>query len=565
MSRSRIISIALACIAGAIGAQNVSLSGKVVDAEEGNGLDAVTVGLAKSGLKVATIKNGTWSLIGTTSVAPPITGSSTSTNNSLSSVNGRIVLRLGGRDHLGRFREPSTAAAVVPTAARGLEVASDTLIFERSGFLTKRVPLPSLVQPERIDSIRRVRDPGWVDSSHSNGFKPDTTDAFPDTLRKVTLRVSAVRWDRMMKAMTDVCGAYGTPTKCQVGELDFIDNAALIWIPADLEADGKLWKNVGIRLKGNGSLRDAWSRKQAALPFRISMDKFEDSFPTIKNQRFHGFKKLSLYNSSQDASDIREAVAGEIFRSANLPVAMSVPIRFQLVHGDVSQDLGPSMMVEVPDNPLLNRVFGNDSGNLYKPRSALDTFRQEEFFDEDLETDYADVKALIQAINDPIRLSSPAAWRAQLEKTIDMRGWIKWLALSHAIGHWDSYGVAPHNYYLFNDRGLLRWITYDMGWSLVDLTDELIWYDLPAGDDSYPLAKYAMNDPVYCKEYRVHIEEAISERGVFSAASFKARVERYGRMVSSMPSTATAVNELKAYADRRHAAIRKALADPRCR
>jgi hypothetical protein len=46
------------------------------------------------------------------------------------------------------------------------------------------------------------------------------------------------------------------------------------------------------------------------------MDKFEDSLPVTKNQRFHGFKKLSLYNTAQDGSDIREAVAGEIFRGA---------------------------------------------------------------------------------------------------------------------------------------------------------------------------------------------------------------------------------------------------------
>jgi spore coat protein H len=554
------------CLVGFAQAQNLSLSGKVVDAEEGNGLNAVTVSMVKADLKATTAKNGTWSLLGTIGTGVGNRRMRTSEAESFLHVEaGRLLLRMGGKDLLGRRMPDGIVPPSNALAARSLGEALDTLVYSRDGYAQKRVPLTSASIVGLLDSIRRVRYPGWVDSSHSNGFKPDTTDAFPDTLRKVTLRVSAANWDRMTKAMSDLCGAYGTPTKCQVGELDFIDNAALIWIPADLEADGKVWKNVGIRMKGNGSLRDAWSRKLATLPFRISMDKFEDSIPTTKNQRFHGFKKLSLYNSSQDGSDIREAVAGEIFRAANLPVAMSVPIRFQLIHGNVTQDLGPYSMVEVPDNPLLNRVFGNDSGNLYKPHSALDTFRQAEFFDDDLETDYADVKALIKAINDPIRISSPAAWRTQLEKSIDMRGWVKWLALSHAIGHWDAYGVAPHNYYLFNDRGVLRWITYDMGWSLVDLTDELIWYDLPGGGDFYPLAEYAMNDPVYCKEYRTHIEEAISDRGAFSAPSFKARVERYGKMVSSMPSTLAEVNKLKTYAERRHAAIRTALADPRCR
>ncbi len=58
-----------------------------------------------------------------------------------------------------------------------------------------------------------------------------------------------------------------------------IDNAALVWVPGDLETDNQVWKNVGIRLKGNSSLEGAWSRGEKDFPFRVTMDKFEDSFP----------------------------------------------------------------------------------------------------------------------------------------------------------------------------------------------------------------------------------------------------------------------------------------------
>jgi len=557
--------LAICCIAHLAHAQNWNLSGKVVDAEEGNGLNTVEVSLAQAGLRATTIKNGTWSISGIVGVEQRRSIRSSHPESFLHLDDGRILLRMDGMDIQGRRMgdASSRALASIASAPRTLG-AIDTLVYTKDGYVQKRVPVSSSALAGILDSIRRIRGPEWVDSSHSNGFKPDTTDAFPDTLRTLTLRISAASWDRMTKAMTDLCGAYGTPTKCTVSEADFIDNAALIWIPGDLEADGQVWKNVGIRLKGNGSLQDAWSNKQATLPFRINMDKFEDSFPTIRNQRFHGFKKLSLYNSSQDGSDIREAIAGEIFRSANVPASMSVPVHFKLVHGDVAQDLGPYSMVEIPDNPLLNRLFGNDSGNLYKPLSQLDTFVQSEFQDEDLETDYADAKTLIAAINATTRTSAPATWRAELEKAIDMRGWIKWLALSDAIGNWDEYGIFPHNYYLYNDAGLLRWISYDMGWSLVDLTDELIWHQIPGGDFVFPLVDNAMADPVYCDEYRARIEEAISDTGAFSATSFRSRVERYGKMVSSMPSTLDGVNELKTYAERRHTAIRKALASHEC-
>lgn len=565
MSRTRMPSLSLCLFLSVAHGQTVNLSGTVVDAEEGNGLNTVKVALARAGLGGTSIKNGTWSIAGQTSMGGRSIAAEPNRTSGLRVDGDRLFLRLDGRDHLGRVLPSAEPALSMGASARVSAAPLDTLIFTRDGFTTRRVPLASLVQPGRVDSLRRIRGSEWVDSSHSNGFKPDTADAFPKTLRTVTLRISKPNWDRMMKAMADSCGPYGSPTQCSTSNIDHIDNAALIWVPGDLETDGQVWKNVGIRLKGNGSLEGAWSRRETNFPFRVTMDKFEDSFPTIKNQRFHGFKKLSFYNASQDASDIREAVAGEIFRSAGVPASMSVPVRFKLVHGEVAQDLGPYSLVEVPDNPLLNRLFGNDTGSLYKPLSQLNTFVQSEFYDEDLKTDYADVKQLLNAVNAPTRKTAPATWRADLEKVIDMRGWIKWLAISDAIGNWDEYGVYPHNYYLYNDKGLLRWITYDLGWSLVDLDDELIWHKTPNGEGFvFPLVDNVMSDPVYCAEYRTQISAAIADNGPFSAASFRERVQRYGKMVSSMPSTAAAVSALSTYTDRRHPLIRSALAGHSC-
>jgi len=533
-----------------------SLSGKVVDAEEGNGLNLVTVSLAKAGLRASTAKNGTWS-IATTGIGDRSRGVVVRKENSLRMQEGRLRLHLDGADILGRIlSEPGRNLSTAAARALG---DLDTLVYTKDGYIQKRVPLASSAMTGIVDSIRRIRGAEWVDSSHSNGFKPDSTDAFPDTLRAITLRITKVRWDRMMKSMVDSCGAFGTQPHCSTSNLDHIDNSALLWVPGDLEADGQVWKNVGIRLKGNGSLEGAWLNGQYTLPFRVTMDKFEDSFPTVKNQRFHGYQKLSLYNASQDASDIREAVASEVMRAAGVPASLSVPVRLKIVFGDTTKDLGPYSMVEVPDNPLLNRNFGNDTGNLYKPMSQLNTFVESEFFDDDLKTDYADVKALIAAINAGTRSSAPATWRAGLEKAIDIHGWIKWLAVSDAIGNWDEYGIYPHNYYLYNDKGLLRWITYDLGWSLVDLTDELIWHAVPNTEGYvFPLVDNVMADPVYCKEYKARLIETISDTGAFSAASFKARVDRYGKLVSSIPSTARYVAELKTYTDRRHPLVRAA-------
>lgn len=557
----RFASLLLGLVVGAR-AQTLNLTGKVVEAEEGNGLGSVEVTLAVAGHRTTTAKNGTWTLASSAAVSPRGQHVRMHTGEGLRVEAGRLLVRLEGRDLLGRGSEP-TFASIEPRAARASAVV-DTLVFTRTGFVTRRVPIASLLQSGLVDSLRRVRSPGWIDSSHSNGFPPDTIDAFPDTLRTITLRVAKPSWDAMMKRMADSCGRFGTPTTCQAAEHDHVDNAALLWVTGDLEADGQVWKNVGIRLKGNNSLSTTWADRKYSLPFRVTMDKFEDSLPVTKNQRFHGFKKLSLYNTAQDGSDIREAVAGEIFRGAGVPSVLSVPVRVKLVHGDTARDLGAYTLVEVPDAPLLNRWFGEDSGHLYKPMSDLSAFVDSEFFDEDLVTDFVDVKALITALNASTRTSAPAVWRAGLERVFDVRAWIRWLAISSAIGNWDSYGENAHNYYLYNDAGVLRWITYDLGWSLVPVTEDFLWHErvLPGGP--FPLVGNLLADPVYCREYRAQVEAAISDTGAFSAVRFRERVDRYSKIVSVFPEAARQAKELRTFADTRHPQIRTQLAGHPC-
>jgi len=581
------IATLLALLVGPALAQSaLSLSGTVRDAEEGNGLKSVEVSLAVAGLRTTTAKNGDWSLDGPLSASPrPAPG--IRREDGLLVEDGRLHLLVGGRDLRGRFLSGSGRLPPSgPVAARGTEAAVDTLVFSRDGYVGRRIPLASWRMSGRQDSIRRIRGPEWVDSSHSNGFRPDTTDAFPDTLRVVTFRFAKASWDSLMKAMADSCGKFGGSgsggfpgmgsTTCQVGTYDLIDNNALIWVPVDLLADGQVWKSVGIRLKGNASLMTSWSKGSYALPFRINTDKFEDAVPTIRNQRFHGFKKIGFFNMEQDSSGVRGAVAGEIFRQSGIPAPMSVPVKLLLDRGDGRPlDVGVYEMLEIPDNPLLNRNFGNDSGNLYKPLSKLDQFVAAEWADEDVPGDRADAQALIAAINAPNRLADPAAWRGNLESVLDVRGFLKWLAVSTAIFNWDSYGTLAHNYYVFNDSGTFRFITYDFGWSFDYAMSSFfprntVWFDQNGGGGfgmdlgPFPLVKNALADPVYCQAYRGFMEAAIAAAGPAGIASFQAKVDRYGRMVSVVPGTVAPVRNLRDFMGPRIAEIQASLKAKTC-
>ncbi len=66
------------------------------------------------------------------------------------------------------------------------------------------------------------------------------------------------------------------------------------YVPCVLEFEGSTWWYVGIRYKGQSSLMSTWSSGNGKLPLRLDFDAYEDERPEVDNQRFFGFKELSL-------------------------------------------------------------------------------------------------------------------------------------------------------------------------------------------------------------------------------------------------------------------------------
>jgi hypothetical protein len=582
-------------LASASLAQTWSLSGTVYDGEEGDGIKNVVVTLAQAKVSATTDKKGKWS-IGAGSGVLARSGR-TGINHTLSLVDGRLHLQVDGRDILGRglpsVEQSQLAAAWA--AARSAGTTSDTLVYAKDGYATKRVAVFTASQSGLVDSLYRIRGPEWVIASHAN-VKSDTLHAFPDTLRKITFRFTKANWDSMMKAMADSCGKFGIgigagglfggggdnpyATKCQESSIDFIENTALVWVPVDVLADGQTWKNVGLRLKGNASLMKAWSLARIALPFRITTDHFEDSFPLVKNQRFWGFQKLSFFNYDQDSSAIRGPVASEIFRQGGDACPISRPVQISLDTGNGNAFVaGLYEMLEIPDNPFLKRNFSNDSGNLYKPLSHLDKFVDSEWTSYsvvDSVPTFADVKNLIAVLNAGNRTSDSAAWHRNLEAVMDVKAFLNWLALSTAMFNWDAYGSSAHNYYLFDDRGVFEYIPYDFGWAFdytiaatagLPLTRTSIWYNGASSGwgtpQVFPLVKYLLADKNYCDTYRADMVAAIA--GPASVASFQAKVDKYGAQVQKVqPGTSTYVSALRGFMTGRIPEIQTSLNNTSC-
>ena len=367
-----------------------------------------------------------------------------------------------------------------------------------------------------------------------------------------------------------------------------------IYVPADVTFDGETFRHVGFRLKGNSSLVTSWQSGTEKLPFRLNIDGLESRFPDVRDQTFFGFPNLSFSNNALDSSYLRAKVVTDLFREAGLPAPRTAFMQVYLDHGTGSSYLGLYTMVEVPDDPFLELIFGSDEGNLYKPHSTggrWTVFDKDHFpkktneFDED----WTDIQGAIAALN--AAKADRASWRQRLEARFDVNGFLRWLALNTIVGNTDAYGgLSAHNYYLYGSprhRDRLFWIPWDhdlsmstggigggIGGGTTGSNVDLFHTGINA---SWPLIRFFMDDPVYRAMYRAHVENLLAT--IFEPSSLSARLqsehariapfvigasgELPGRTFAGTPAqfdaTVFGPTGLIAYVESRAAAVRRAL------
>ena len=265
------------------------------------------------------------------------------------------------------------------------------------------------------------------------------------------------------------------PRICQVDAFDPAsvddvpaDAAAPFWprepayFHAELTFDGVRYTSVGIRYKGNNGLATSTGEKK---PLRLKLDKWEAEQVAITDQRLYGFQDLSLSPNQTDDSNLHQVLAAEVFRAQGQPAPHAGFVEVTLDTGSGPRLLGLYALTEIPDQPLLERAFASDDGNLYKPdgRGAhLLSFVEASFHKQNNEeSDYQDVQAFIAALN-ASRADRPT-WRAQLDARFDLGGFVDFYAVNQAIGNWDTYGGYAHNFFLYGDPATaqLRFMPWD--------------------------------------------------------------------------------------------------------
>ncbi len=352
----------------------------------------------------------------------------------------------------------------------------------------------------------RARPADWTTETHSNNVDPNYDVVFNETkVNKIEIVFTADEWAAMQTDLSDVLSASG-------GGSSFSDQTPL-YFAADFYFNGKQWYDVGVRYKGNSSLT-ANSNK---LPLRFQFDEFEDENPEINNQRFYGFKELSMSSNFNDKSFMREKSACDVFRNFGVPAVRTAFYEIYIDKGTGSyQYYGIYTMCEVVFDSFLTDFFGSESGNCYKPDGDGAAFATSGFDLNDFEkktnktTGREDIQAMYDALHASTRTSDPTAWKAGLEAIFDVDGFLKYLAANNTIQNWDTYGNMTHNYYLYNDpaMGKLRWIVWDNNEAFTSGNGRKspLPFAMNTTGTDWPLINYLINNNDYETTYKAYVK-----------------------------------------------------------
>jgi len=439
---------------------------------------------------------------------------------------------------LGVLLRTSTAAlnlAVLMTAASLL--AGCNLLSADLQRAPEAVPIaasaPGSPTPDADDNARPA---GWSEASHSNDVDPNYDIVFPiDAVNTLTITIAPDDWAAMQTDIEELYGANRDKAQAFADMTDeeraaFIQQQIAeaaagrenpraaeftlpspIWAPATIGFQDQEWTHVGVRYKGASSL-SPWKEGEMKLPFKFDFDEFEDDYPAIKNQRFFGFKELSLANNYEDPAGMRDTLTYEILAEAGLPSVRTAPVEIVLDYGDGPLRLGLYTMVEVVDETGIPRYFGSDDGNIYEANGMGASLAKEaavqleasfEKKNNEDEADWSDIRALYDVLHAETRTRDPAKWRADLEAIFDVDSFLEWLGIAAFVVHWDTYGGPPHNFYLYNNPATdqLTWISWDHNMTFSKVMKPFLTFDKANVTEDRPLIRYLLDDPVYRQRY----------------------------------------------------------------
>ncbi len=292
---------------------------------------------------------------------------------------------------------------------------------------------------------------------------------------------------------------------------------------ADVVIDGETIKNVGIRGKGNTSLSTVSQLDSERYSFKIEFDAYQSS------NNYYGLDKLCLNNLIQDYTMMKDYIAYKLMAEFGADAPL-VSYTYITVNGE---DWGLYLAVEAVEDSFLERNNGANFGELYKPDTMSmgggpgngGGFPGGEFggfgmgsddaklqYIDDDEDSYSTIfdsaKTSIQTKDKKAVINALKSLSEGIEngdadtiaEAIDVEEVMRYMVVHNFLVNGDSYtGSMIHNYYLYEEDGLLSMIPWD--------------YNLAYGTFQANDASSAVNDPI---DTPLSISEGSNDRPMFT-------------------------------------------------
>lgn len=243
----------------------------------------------------------------------------------------------------------------------------------------------------------------------------------------------------------------------------YLESEEKEWITATVLIDGVTYENVGLKLKGNSSLRglstdadaDLSSTNPETLPWIIRLDK------NVDGQSHDGATEFVVRANSSETS-LNEAVALDLLEAAGLASEEAVEARFSANGSDEVLRL----VIENPEDTWMERELG--SGLLYKAEAGGDySYRGEDaesytdVFDQEAgDDDLTPLIDFLQWLNE----SSDEEFAADLGDHLDVEAFATYLAFQDLVSNMDDIDGPGNNSYLYydSDMGLMTVVNWDL-------------------------------------------------------------------------------------------------------
>lgn len=123
--------------------------------------------------------------------------------------------------------------------------------------------------------------------------------------------------------------------------------------------DGENYSNIGIRAKGNTSLSNVSQMNSSRYSFKLEFDQYDNT------KSYYGLDKISLNNIIQDNTYMKDYLVYRMMGEFGVAAPLCSYV-YITVNGE---DFGLYLAVESIEESFLQRNYGNDYGELYKPDS----------------------------------------------------------------------------------------------------------------------------------------------------------------------------------------------------